>query len=195
MMTAPLAVRVANVDDVDVVVALCVEAREATKVATPDEQLGRIARQTRAVLADPGTVTLLAFTDDDAVGFALLRPLGPSPLYDLPRLHVEALYVQPSRRRQGFGRALMRAALFQAERIEAPDVLVLPMAPSRRTERFLAQLGFVKIASHRVIDTETLATRLGSGLGGGSQRAATRQLVARRRMMARASDEARTAAS
>ncbi|MDR1151171.1 MAG: GNAT family N-acetyltransferase [Bifidobacteriaceae bacterium] len=194
-MTTPLAVRVASVDDVDAVVALCVEAREAAKVATPGEQAGRIARQTRAVLADPGTVTLLAFADDAAVGFALLRPLGPSPLYDLPRLHVEALYVRPPHRRQGFGRALMRAALFQAERIEAPDVLVLPMAPSRKAERFLAQLGFVKIASHRVIDTETLATRLGSGIGTGSGRAATRQLVARRRMIARASDEARTTSS
>jgi GNAT superfamily N-acetyltransferase len=193
-MASPLAVRVAGGDDLDAVVALCVEARLVARVDTQEEQLGRIARQTRAVLADPGATAILAFADDAAVGFALLRPLGPSPLYDLPRLHVEALYVQPAYRRQGYGRALMRAALFQAERIEAPDVIVLPIPGSRATERFLARLGFVKVASHRVIDTETLAGRLGNGLGPGSPRAAARQLVARRRMIARA-DEARTVVS
>jgi GNAT superfamily N-acetyltransferase len=192
-MATPLAVRVAGGDDLDMLVALCLEARAAAKVATPGEQVGRIARQTRAVLADPGTVTLLALADDAAVGFASLRPLTASPLYDLPRLQVEALYVKPSFRRQGYGRALMRATLFQAERVEAPDVIVLPMAPSRGMERFLAQLGFVKIASQRVIDTETLATRLGPGMASAGGRAATRQMVARRRMMARASDAPRPA--
>ncbi|MDR1295654.1 MAG: GNAT family N-acetyltransferase, partial [Bifidobacteriaceae bacterium] len=102
-------------EDLEAMVALCIEARDAQKVPTSAEQRGRIARQVRAVLADPGTVCLLASTDDDAIGFALLRPLGPSPIYDLPRLQVEALYVRPHYRRQGFGRALIRAALFQAE--------------------------------------------------------------------------------
>ncbi|MDR1426178.1 MAG: GNAT family N-acetyltransferase [Bifidobacteriaceae bacterium] len=189
-MTTPLAVRVADIDDVDVLVALLVEAREAAKVVTPAEQVGRVARQVRAVISDPNTISLVAFAADDAVGFALLRPLGPSPIYDLPRLQVEAMYVRPVHRRRGHGRALMRAALFQAERIEAPDVIVLPIAASRRTERFLAQLGFVKIASSRVIDTETLASRLGPPSAAPTGRAAARQLVARRRMIARASDEA-----
>ncbi|MDR0431760.1 MAG: GNAT family N-acetyltransferase [Bifidobacteriaceae bacterium] len=189
-MSTAQSVRVAGGDDIDVIVALCIEARE-TPQAT-EEQAGKIARQVRAVLADPGTVSLLALADDDAAGFALLRPLGPSALYDLPRLQVEALYVRPAHRRRGLGRALMRAALFQAERIEAPDVIVLPIDGSRKTERFLAQLGFVKIASHRVIDTETLATRLGPGVTPQTSRAATRQVLARRRMMARASDGSRS---
>jgi GNAT superfamily N-acetyltransferase len=118
------------------------------------------------VLTDPA-LTLLVVDADAAglAGFVLARPLPPSAIYDLPRLQIDALYVVPELRRRGLGRALLRAATELAEHIGAPDMIVLPTAGDRTAQRFLARLGFVRLASCRVTDTAALAAHLRQACG------------------------------
>ena len=161
MLGSPHA-RLAAADDLDALTAAALEARAAEGVASNADTPGKIARHMRAALTDPGLIPLVVDADDETIaGFALLRPLLPSALYDLPRLHVEAIYVAKPFRRRGFGRALLCGAVEHAERIDAPDVTVLALTGSRSVQRFCARLGFTQVASHRVIDTTTLAERLG----------------------------------
>jgi GNAT superfamily N-acetyltransferase len=188
-MTSASIVRVAQADDLDGLVALVLAARQEIGVHSAPDAPGRVARQTRAVITDPGVVALLATepTDDDAVvGFSVIRPLRPSVWYDLPRLHVEALYVVPSARRRGHGRALIRGAMEWAQRIEAPEVIVLPISPARTTQRFLARLGFIPSLSHRVADTATLAETLAAEdvrrLDSPRQRSLAHVIATRRRL-------------
>jgi GNAT superfamily N-acetyltransferase len=160
-MSALPTARLAVPDDVDGLVRVALAARAEIGVPAPPEAQGRVARRLRAALTDPTALVLVVESDDEVAGFAKIRPLAPTPFYDLPRLLVETIYVRPPCRRRGCGRALLRGALEHAERVGAPDVTILPLAGSRSAQRFLARLGFVQSASQRVIDTAALAERLG----------------------------------
>jgi GNAT superfamily N-acetyltransferase len=173
-------VRIAGLEDLDALVALALDAREEGGLPSPPGARGRVARPTRAVITDPALKPLMAFEDGQPVGFALLRPLAPSVMYDLPRLQIEGLFVAEGFRRRGHGRGLLRAALECAERIGAPDITVLSVGGSRSVQRFLARLGFVAAASQRVIDTPTLAAALDAETGRRGTRKVD-QIIARRK--------------
>jgi GNAT superfamily N-acetyltransferase len=187
-------VRVADAGDLDALVALALKAREEGGIATPPDSRGRLARQMRAVIADPALTHLVAVQDSEIVGYALLRPLEPSVLYDLPRLQVEGFYVAADRRRRGYGRALIRGALESAERIGAPDITVLSVAGSRSVQRFLARLGFVAAASQRVIDTQSLGASLAEP-GAPRRRSVEQMIIARRKRLRDESREPSRAAA
>ncbi|MCL2787802.1 MAG: GNAT family N-acetyltransferase [Micrococcales bacterium] len=162
MLGSPHA-RLADADDLDALTALALDARAGEGSTTGAQTPGRVARMARSLLTDPGLVCLVVDANDGGLaGFALLRPLAPSAVYDLPRLFVEGLFVAPPHRRRGYGRALMRGAVEHAEVINAPDVTVLSLTTSRNIQRFCARLGFARAGNHRVLDTATLAERLGT---------------------------------
>ncbi len=72
----------------------------------------------------PDGAILLAFVDDSAVGIACLQRIGPTTA------EVKRMYVRPSVRRNGLGRALLerlietaRIAGYESLRLDSPDFM------------------------------------------------------------------------
>jgi GNAT superfamily N-acetyltransferase len=90
--------------------------------------------------ADPAFAGLIAEADGAAQGY-LLYHFG----YDVDRairiLHVADLWVEPSARRHGVGRALMAAAADLATKKGAPELIWAVFKPNRLASQFYERLG------------------------------------------------------
>ena len=90
--------------------------------------------------ADPAFAGLIAEADGAGQGY-LLYHFG----YDVDRairiLHVADLWVEPSARRHGIGRALMAAAADLAKQKGAPELIWAVFKPNRLASRFYEKLG------------------------------------------------------
>lgn len=97
---------------------------------------------TIAKFQPPDGRLLLAFEDDAAVGTACMRRIGPDTA------EIKRMYVQPSHRRAGVGRAMLnelvaaaRTAGYQRIRLDSPDFM-------RAAHRLYRSTGFQEIASY-----------------------------------------------
>lgn len=188
-MRSAVVVDEARADELDELVAVCLEARAESatgiQVCSPDARA--VAVQLGVLLSVPGGAALVARLDGRVVGFALLRLVGPSPFLEERVLYLEALYVAAGARRRGVGHALLAATAQRAAEAHATDVLAVPIPGARGVQRFLARIGFAPAASHRMVSTTTLLRRLAaeahpaSGRVGGRQPRGLEELIARRR--------------
>ena len=94
--------------------------------------------------ASPGGVLLLAESGTDVIGCIGLRPLEPPAIAELKRL-----YVRPSHRRTGAGRALTEAALAVARSLGYQRVRLDTLPTMLEARRLYAGLGFQEIPAYR----------------------------------------------
>jgi len=154
--------RPATPDDLDGLVALCLEARSELQVGsqlcTDDPQ--RLRDQLVVLLASPGGTVLTGLLDDEVAGMLLARVIGPGPFSEVVALSLEALYVRGDARRRGLGHGLLVAAATLADEVGATEVYASPLPGARGMHRFLARIGFAPAAAHRVVTTSALQRRL-----------------------------------
>ena len=190
--------RPATPDDLDGLVALCLEARSELQVGsqlcTDDPQ--RLRDQLVLLTTSPGGTILAGTLDDEVAGLMLARVVGPGPFSDVVALSLEALYVRGDVRRRGLGHALLVAAAALAEEVGATEVYASPLPGARGMHRFLARIGFAPAAAHRVVTTSALQRRLAQDpsavLGavmGRQPRQRLEDLIARRRQARAAQSE------
>jgi len=100
-------------------------------------------------LEDPAFTTLLAFVEDEAVGFAQLRR-GPSEPCVTGSVPVELLRLYVLARHLGFGvgRALMQACLERAAREGFDTVWLGVWEHNARAINFYMRHGFTRVGSH-----------------------------------------------
>jgi ribosomal protein S18 acetylase RimI-like enzyme len=174
----PVEVRRATADDVEEVLALWAEAREADRAGrpVPVEQL----RPRLATAIGRGEVeVLVARWDGRPAGYVIVRLAPLTLLAETPAVHVEHLFVTPELRRHGIARALLAGVVARAER-ECADTVVAGVTPwARDTHRFFARLGFTPLVVRRTVATPVLRRRL----AGESSRGAVDDLLSRRRSL------------
>jgi ribosomal protein S18 acetylase RimI-like enzyme len=113
-------------------------------VATEPEHWTDVEREFQGHLQAPGCLHLLAEKADTTgtVGWAFARSAERDPVFEPARvLHISALYVSPSYRRQGIGRALLAKVLEWGHNIDCTEaeLNVLVDNPARSLYQ---QLGF-----------------------------------------------------
>lgn len=86
--------------------------------------------------APPGGRLLLATQDGQAVGCVALREAG------WPRAEMKRLYVRPSARGRGLGRALVSAILSQAAAIGYAEVVLDTLPSMAEAQKLYAHFGF-----------------------------------------------------
>lgn len=97
--------------------------------------------QCLGVLAMPGVRLLLAFADDEPAGFALVRQV-------LDEVELLLIAVDPSQRRRGVGRALLRGVLADAEAGAVRQVHLEVRAGNEAVSLYRAA-GFAKTGERR----------------------------------------------
>jgi ribosomal protein S18 acetylase RimI-like enzyme len=105
----PIEVRVARAHDAEAIGRLLHDFN--SEFAEPTPGPGRLAERMRELLDDGHTAALLAGPGPD--GLAVLR-LRPSIWSEALECYLDELYVVPSKRGRGCGRALMQAAIAYA---------------------------------------------------------------------------------
>lgn len=135
---------------------------------------------------------LVVESDGDVVAAAYLHRALPVPVFGAEVLQVALLAVAPSHTRRGVGRALVEAAVTQAEVLGVENVVVIGGPGDRETNRFLARLGLSQLAVLRSARVTALRSRLPQEVpgAGGVVRAPRRsrrvgQVVAARRTQRR----------
>lgn len=133
-------------------------ADQPSRVPPPSvtEATRSIARQAH----DPYRRLQVAVVDGQVVGVAHLDCLPVSPLHEEDSVHVTHLFVAPSVRRRGVGRALLTAAAAWADEAGATHLLAAVAANSRDANRFLACLGLSQTAMVRSVPVPVLRQRL-----------------------------------
>ena len=187
--------RPAAPDDLDGLVALCLEARAELQVGSQlcSDDPQRLRDQLVLLMNSPGGTILVGTVDDEVAGLLLAHVDGPGPFSDVVALSLEALYVRGEARRRGLGHGLLVAAATLAEEVGATEVYASPLPGARGMHRFLARIGFAPAAAHRVVTTSALQRRLAQDpsavlgvMTGRVPRQRLEDLIARRRQ-ARAS--------
>jgi ribosomal protein S18 acetylase RimI-like enzyme len=104
------------------------------------------AQTRRRLLAAQGIETvLLAEVESEAVGFASLR-LVPFLSDDVPRAELTELYVDPTHRRRGIGRALVRRVEALAMERGATELVLLTGLDNQEAQAFYRRLGYRETA-------------------------------------------------
>ncbi len=195
--------RPAAPDDLDGLVALCLEARAELQVGSQlcSDDPQRLRDQLVLLTSSPGGTILVGTVDDEVAGLLLAHVVGPGPFSDVVALSLEALYVRGEARRRGLGHGLLVAAATLAEEVGATEVYASPLPGARGMHRFLARIGFAPAAAHRVVTTSALQRRLAQDpsavlgvMTGRVPRQRLEDLIARRRQ-ARASQAEEDAAA
>ncbi len=112
----PVVVRQAQAGDLDAVIAMRIALLEASRRNPAYRRLRRdlanVARPLMAMqLADRRCLTLIAVSEDSAVGMLRCTLSVASPLHDPPRhAYVLSVYVAPTQRRRGVLTTLLRHA-------------------------------------------------------------------------------------
>jgi ribosomal protein S18 acetylase RimI-like enzyme len=130
-------VRRADASDAEAVARLLHDFNEEFDEATPGPEA--LAERVRVLLDHGDTVILVGGDGPD--GLAVLR-FRPAIWTDAPECYLAELYVVPSRRGQGLGRAIMEAAI-EAARAEGATYMDLGTAEDDTAARALYEsLGF-----------------------------------------------------
>lgn len=135
------------------------------------DHLGRRGRKTdttsmaeryMSLLSDLDRLVLVAVDEatDKLVGFAVLVEERVGVLTPTATLYISHLLVAPSFRKRGAGRALLTAAVRQAEDREIGHVVVGVQAAARDANRYLARLGFAPLVVRRIASVQTLRRSL-----------------------------------
>lgn len=180
-------VRVAEPDDVEELVGLCLEARGESSVGpqlcTSDADV--LAGQLRLFVSSEEGHILVAHVDGRLAGLLLARFVGPSLFTPERAAHVEAIYVGSDARRRGIGHALLAELTVMAEAAQVRHVYAIPLPGARGMLRFLARLGFAPAAAFRVATLPALQRRLalrGTGARGLARSRGVERLIALRRV-------------
>lgn len=179
-------VRTLTPADLPEVASLCQIARDESALGTQlcvGEQ-DRLERHIGTYAQMPDSSVFVARSDDQVVGFALVRTVPAGIFVDVPTTYVEAIFVSAQARRRGVGHNLLGAVAQQALDAGSLEVYALPLPGSRGVQRFLARLGFAPAAAHRVVSVPVLARNVANELGRSSRRSSGRvldELIARRR--------------
>ncbi|MFN8077432.1 MAG: GNAT family N-acetyltransferase [Kineosporiaceae bacterium] len=178
----PVEVRPATAGDVDVLVGLWAQARQElvdmgrhVPVVAADAVRARLLE----ALTDHHVDVLLARTEGEAVGFAVLRTASLNPLAPTPVVQVEQLFVSAEARRRGVGRALVAATASAADRAGVDQVVCNVVPGARATHRFWARLGFAPMVVRRGTSVAALRRRLVSE----GRRPVLEDVLARRRTL------------
>jgi ribosomal protein S18 acetylase RimI-like enzyme len=135
---ASRSVRIAGPDDAEAAGRLLHDFQLEFEEETPGPDA--IAQRLRALIASGETVVLLAGSDA-AAGVAVLR-FRASIFRPALECYLAELYVAPSQRRRGLGRALMEAAIAEA-RVRGADYMDLGTSEADIAARSLYEsLGF-----------------------------------------------------
>lgn len=190
-MRSAVTVRAVEPTDLDALVELVLDARSESSVATQicSSDRDALARQVGALTAVPGGIVLVAIDETAVVGLLLGRLVEPNLFVSDTNLHVEAVYVTPSHRRRGVGRALMTEVATLATACGAEHVFAAPIPGARGMQRFLVQLGFAPAGGHRFVTTAALHRRL-AGEPAARRGSRLEDLIARRRRQPRSRPEA-----
>ena len=135
-------VRSAKADDVDPLAALMTQMDRFYGATDFDPVEVRIRQIVEALFGDqPAAHALLAFDDDELIGFAAYSYLWPA--VGLTRsLYLKELYVDESRRGQGVGEMLMKEVFTVAARHGCSRVEWATDCDNPRAQQFYARLGF-----------------------------------------------------
>jgi len=159
-------VRAATLDDLDVVVALTGDVREAGLVrrrAVGRRAVDGVRERCARLLRDPAHRVMLAVDDTtgEVIGAAVLGPDAVTGLLDPPLVYVSHLLVSPEHRKRGAGRALVAAAASYAEELGIDSVVVGVAPTGRDANRFFARLGFAPLVIRRIAPVAALRRTLG----------------------------------
>ena len=105
-----------------------------------DHELGAL----REEYGPPGGAAILAVLDDEPVGCVALQAFEPPTIAELKRM-----YVRPSARGTGTGRALAESALDAARQLGYSRVRLDTVAELVEAIRIYEALGFVEIGAYR----------------------------------------------
>lgn len=163
----PLRVRPANLADVDQISQL-IESSGLVGAAAGARQFqndvvaqlpGRIER----LLDDPDTAVLVAMDDQAGLllGLVVLSIDQVATVNPVPVLNVSQLLVDDSQRRHGVGRALLVAAVHEADVRGIDHLVATAVTGSREANRYLARLGFAPLVTRRIASTQVLRRSLG----------------------------------
>lgn len=117
----------------------------------PAQSLGEVALASRieAICGSPDRRLLVAEVDHLVVGAAYLAREALTPLHDDNAVRVSYLHVQPERRRQGIGLALLDGAAAWAAENGAEHLVVDIVPQARDAHRYLARLGMRPVVTQR----------------------------------------------
>jgi ribosomal protein S18 acetylase RimI-like enzyme len=164
----PVSTRAATVADVPLLVGLWGELRHvgarAERAVNPLSVPDVSARLAEAITSDDCRV-VVALTDDEVAGMAVLRELLPDPLSMHRVVQVSHVIVASGKRRRGVGHALIGAAADFADERQIEHVSAGVYPSLRDVSRFYARLGFAPVMVHRVAPVAMLRRRLGGGYG------------------------------
>ena len=180
MPRAAVEVRSADAGDAALLLGLAASARSELG-GTPRPEVAHHRDRLATALRRPDVEVLVAEVGREPVGLLVLRVGELVPLSGSSACHVEQLYVHPDWRRRGAARQLLLAAATRGEQQGLGDVVCTVPPSGREAHRFLARLGFVPLASHRVVPVGMLMRRLAGERSPGRRRGGMEQLLARRR--------------
>lgn len=104
----------------------------------------------------------LAFSDGQAVGFAVAAMSPFSALTEAPCVTIDQLYVAPKQRHHGVARQLMSAVTLYADSRGCDQIGCNVPAQHRDANRFFARLGFSSQMVRRITSVSALRRRLGA---------------------------------
>ena len=111
-------------------------------------------------LQRPEVTAFLAFVDDTAVGYLVLKDSLAGPLTDSPCTSIDQLYVSAKWRRHGVARQLLAAVAAHADRVGAEAIVSHVPSQVRDANRFFARLGFSSVIVRRIVSTGQLRRKL-----------------------------------
>lgn len=158
MSRSALVVRDARPEDLDALLHLWAEGGSGSQATTPrplDEARTALAQ----VAAEPDERLLVGLHEDVVVAAMHLRRAPASPLHLDMAVHTSYLLVLPEHRKHGFAHVLLEAAVGWAEDKGIEHVTAITSG-DRDTNRFLARLGLVDIATVRAAPTGVLRHKL-----------------------------------
>ncbi len=164
MVRAALQVREARREDMPMLLELWSQLREQLPrrvlrngvTETPTTAENRFEE----LLATPRLRLVVAESDEEIIGMAVLRPGPNSALVDLPTLEFSHVCVKAGNRHRGVGKALLGAAVAYADELGIEQVVASVFPAHREANRFYARLGFAPIAVRRVAPVALLRRQL-----------------------------------
>ena len=151
MRPQPILIRTARMGDYDALVALFDELDEFHRQARPDvfrrfEGPARTREQIERWLAGPGSTVLVAESEQDVIGLAVLLTRPPATFAGaVPHkvIELDNLVVCADRRSQRIGRQLLEATVAWTRGQGASHVAVAVHAFNRDARRFYENFGFL----------------------------------------------------